>query len=137
VVIDGLEVNIVEKIKKARGKDKEIVRIVEKMKKVGVKMLQGEEWQIEGDLVLKEGKVYVPKDERLKTEIIRLYHDVLVVGHGGKWKIMELVTRNYWWPEIMRDIEKYVENCDMCQRIKNRTEVTIGKFKLSKVLKKP
>ena len=33
-------------------------------------MLQGEEWQIEGDLVLKEGKVYVPKDEELRAEII-------------------------------------------------------------------
>ena len=29
VVIDGLEIDIVEKMKKARGKDKEVVRIVE------------------------------------------------------------------------------------------------------------
>ena len=43
VVIEGLEVEIVEKIKKARGKDKEVVRVVEEMKKAGVKMLQGEE----------------------------------------------------------------------------------------------
>jgi len=32
------------------------------MKKVRVKELRGEEWKIEGDLVLKEGKIYVPKD---------------------------------------------------------------------------
>jgi len=31
------------------------------MKKTRVKELQGNEWQIEGELVLKEGKVYVPK----------------------------------------------------------------------------
>ena len=41
IVIDGPEVDIVEIIKKARGKDKEVVRIVEEMKKAGVKMLQG------------------------------------------------------------------------------------------------
>jgi len=29
------------------------------MKKAGVKMLRGEEWQIEEGLVLKEGRVYV------------------------------------------------------------------------------
>jgi len=29
VVINGLEIDIVEKMKKARGKDKEVVRIVE------------------------------------------------------------------------------------------------------------
>ena len=30
-------------IKKARGKDEEVVRIVEKIKKAGVKVIQGEE----------------------------------------------------------------------------------------------
>jgi len=40
------------------------------MKKVGVKVLRGEEWQIERNLVLKKEKVYVPKDEALRVEII-------------------------------------------------------------------
>ena len=83
VVIEEPEVDIVEKIKRARGKNKEVVRIVEKMKKVKVKELRGEEWKIEGDLVLKEGKIYVPKDVELRVEIIQLHHDVLVAGHGG------------------------------------------------------
>jgi len=43
VVIDGPKVDIIEKIKKARSKDKEVVRVVEEMKKVGVKTLRGEE----------------------------------------------------------------------------------------------
>jgi len=43
VVIEGLEVDIVEKIKKARSKDEDVVRVVEEMKKVGVKELQGNE----------------------------------------------------------------------------------------------
>ena len=49
----------------------------------------------------------------------------------------ELVMRNYWWPGVTRDIERYVEGCNMCQRMKNRTEVMIGKLKLSEVLEKP
>ena len=40
------------------------------MKKAKVKKLQGNEWQIERDLVLKERKMYVPKDKELRTEII-------------------------------------------------------------------
>ena len=52
------------------------------MKKAKVKELQGNEWQIEGDLVLKEGKVYVPRDEILRIEVIRLHHDVLAAGYG-------------------------------------------------------
>ena len=43
VVIEGLEVDIVKKIKKVRDKDEEVVRVVEEIKKVGVKVLQGDE----------------------------------------------------------------------------------------------
>jgi len=39
IVIDGPEVGIVEKIKKARSKDKEVVRVIKKMKEAGIKML--------------------------------------------------------------------------------------------------
>jgi len=39
VVIEELEIEIIEKTKKARGKDKEVVRIVEEMKKVKVKTI--------------------------------------------------------------------------------------------------
>ena len=59
-------------------------------------MLRGEEWQVERDLVLKEEKVYVPKDKKLRVEIIQLYHNILVAGHGEKWKTTKLVMRNYW-----------------------------------------
>ena len=84
VVIEGPEVDILEKIKKVRSKDKEVVRVVEEMKKVGVKVIKGDEWQIKGDLVLKEGKVYVLKDKELKAEIIQLHHDMLAAEYGGQ-----------------------------------------------------
>jgi len=83
VVIEEPEVDIVEKIKKARSKDKEVVRIVKEMKKVRVRELRGKEWKIERELVLKEEKIYIPKDVELRTEIIQLHHDVPVAGHGG------------------------------------------------------
>ena len=40
VVVEGPEVDILEKIKKARSKNKDIVRIVEEMKRIKVKELQ-------------------------------------------------------------------------------------------------
>ena len=136
VIIKGPEVDILEKIKKARSRDKDVVRIVEEMKKAKVKELQESKWQIEGKLVLKEEKVYVPKDKELRAEVIRLHHDVLAVGHGGRWKTVELVTRNYWWPGVTRDVRKYVEECDLYQRMKNRMKELAGKLKLSEVPKK-
>ena len=112
--MEGPEEEIIKKIKEARDKDEEVIKIVEKMKKTGVKMVRDEEWQIEEGLVLKEGRVYIPKDEKLRVEIIRLHHDTLIAGHGGQWKTVELVTRNYWWPGIMKEVKRYVEERDQC-----------------------
>ena len=37
----------------------------------------------------------------------------------------------------MRDIGRYVEGCDLCQRIKNRIKEIARKLKLSEILEKP
>ena len=83
-LVEGPEEEIVKKIKKVRDKDEEVIKAVEEMKKARVKTLRDEEWQIEKGLVLKEERVYVPKDEKLRVEIIRLYYDTLTVGYEGQ-----------------------------------------------------
>jgi len=86
---------------------------------------------------LKEGRVYVPKDEKLRVEIIRLHYDMPIAGHGGQWKTVELVTRNYWWPGIIKEVKRYVEGCDQCQRMKNRAEMLAGKLQPNQIPEKP
>ena len=125
VVVKGPETKLLEKIKRARGKDEEVVRVIEEIKKAGMKNLRGDEWKIEKDLVLKEEKVYVPKDEDLRMEIIWLYHDTPVAEHRGRWKTTELVMRNYWWPEVTNNMGKYMDGCNACQKMKNRTEAPV------------
>jgi len=85
----------------------------------------------------KEGKVYMPKDDMLRVEIIRLHHNTPVGGHGGQWKMVELVTRNFWWPGVTREVKRYVEGCDSCQRNKNRTEQPAGKLMPNSIPEKP
>ena len=38
------------------------------------------------------------------------------------------MTRNFWWPGVTREVKRYVEGCDACQRNKNRTEQPAGKL---------
>ena len=89
------KVDLLEKIRQLRVRDDEVVKAVEKMKQAGVKMLRDEEWRKVDGIIYKKGKVYVPKDDILRAEIIRLHHDTPVGGHGGQWKIVELVTQNF------------------------------------------
>ena len=43
-LIEGPEEEIVKRIKETRDKDEEVIKMVEEMKKTGVKMLRDEEW---------------------------------------------------------------------------------------------
>jgi len=90
VIVEG--VDLLEKVRKSKVKDNEVVKTVEEMKQVGVKMLRNEEWRKVDGIMYKEGKVYVPKDNILRVEIIRLHHNTPVGGHRGQWKMVELVT---------------------------------------------
>jgi len=56
LVIEGSEIELVEKIKK--------------MKKTGVKPLKDNKWEIERELVLKEEKMYMLKNKKLRMEVI-------------------------------------------------------------------
>jgi len=60
LVIEELEVDIIEKMKIAREKDKEVVKVVEEVKN------------------------YVLKNKEQKVEIIWLHHNIPVAGHGER-----------------------------------------------------
>jgi len=94
VVID--RVDILDKIRKSKAKDDEVIKAVKEIKCIGVKVLRNEEWREYEGLMLKKGKVYVSKNKKLRAEVIRLYHDTPVEEHRGQWKTTELVTRNFW-----------------------------------------
>jgi len=94
IIVDG--VDLLEEVRKSKVKDDEIVKVVEEIKKAGVKMLRDKEWREVDGIIYKEGKVYMPKDDKLRAEIIRLHHDMPVGGHGEQWKMVELVTQNFW-----------------------------------------
>ena len=78
------EVDLLEKVKQSRVKDDEVIKAVKEMKQAGVKMLRDEEWREVDGVIYKEEKVYVPKDNILRMEIIRLYHNTLVERYKGQ-----------------------------------------------------
>ena len=61
---------------------------------------------------------------------------MLIVGHGRQWKTVELITRNYWWPGVTKEVKRYVEGCDQCQRMKNRVKMLAGKLRPNQIPEK-
>ena len=51
--------------------------------------------------------------------------------------MVELVTRNYWWPGVTKEVKQYVEGCDQYQRMKNRAEMPVEKLRPNQVPERP
>jgi len=41
----------------------------------------------------------------------------------------ELVTRNFWWPGVTREVKRYVEGYNAYQHNKNQTQPLAGKLR--------
>ena len=48
-----------------------------------------------------------------------------------------MVSRNYWWLGVTKEVGKYIEGCDACQRYKNRSEAPAGKLMPNTIPEKP
>ena len=107
IIVDG--VDLLEEVRKTKIKNDEVIKAVEEIKRAGVKMLRDEEWREVDSIMYKEGK-----DDKLRAEIIRLHYDMPVEEHRGQWKTVELVTQNFWWPGITKEMKQYIEGCDAC-----------------------
>jgi len=49
----------------------------------------------------------------------------------------KLVTRNFWWPGVIKKVRKYVKSCNTYQRNKNHTKALTGKLISNAVPEKP
>ena len=50
---------------------------------------------------------------------------------------LELVSRNYWWPQMSRYIGKYVSTCDMCLWTKSACQLPTRQLHPLQILDAP
>jgi hypothetical protein len=66
----------------------------------------------------KEGRVVITDKLSGKHKIIQAHHDPPVHGHPGINRMIQIVERNYWWPQLCGNVTDYVKGCADCQRHK-------------------
>jgi len=76
------------------------------------------------ELLCWKNRVYVP--EGLRQRVMKSEHDSKVAGHFGRERTMELLSRNFYWTNMERDVRKYCSECDNCQRTKAPTHAKHG-----------
>jgi hypothetical protein len=57
-----------------------------------------------------------------------------IARHAGRFKTLELVSHNYWWPQMSRYISTYIKTCDLCNRMKVKCWRPIDKLHPSETL---
>ena len=87
------------------------------------------ECEVRNGLLLVNGLLYVPDNEKLQAQILSSRHDHPAAGHPGRSATYELITRDFWWPGMRKTIARYVKNCDTCARIKPARHAPYGYLK--------
>jgi len=77
-------------------------------------------WQHD-QLWWKNDALVVVGNNDLKRGVIQTFHDPPSMGHPGIANTYALTRRDYWWPQMKKDVEEYVKGCALCQANKINT----------------
>jgi hypothetical protein len=130
---------LLQRIRDSSLQDQQVTEALNLLHTKGPRQLRKglEEWNVEDRLILYRGKVYVPKDDAIRRDLVKLHHDTLQAGHPGRWKTYELLSRNYWWPGMSTYVDKYVDGCESCARNKNFPQKRMGLLQPNEVPNRP
>jgi transposase InsO family protein len=98
-------------------------------KKKHSRFLPISECSIKDRLPYYQGLLYIPDDAAIKLEVLHANHDVPSAGHHGRARTLELLSRNYYWPQMRKYVARYVDHCDTCSHIKPVRHVPYGLLK--------
>ena len=80
------------------------------------------DWLLTDDLITYKGKAYVPTDMELRKEVNTSFHDSLLAGHPGFFKMLQLIKKHYWWLGMTMFLKKYI---DAVQSVNRRSQIHI------------
>ena len=122
--VNLLDINLQEHILNAKDLDINIKNIIETIQKNGPTNLLNNitDWKIEEidgqKTIYYKGKNYIPRDQDLQCDIVKMFHNHKTAGHPGKLEAYNSVKIHYWWLGMRMFIKNYIQGCGHCQQFK-------------------
>jgi hypothetical protein len=75
------------------------------------------DFELEDGLLLYNGRLVVPQSGHIQTELIQEAHNQVSTVYPGRDKTYQLLRPRYYWPRMLRQIERFVR----CQELDHMT----------------
>ena len=75
-------------------------------------------YEVRDVLLLYKGKLLLDPTPQLVQLVLKECHSIPLGGHGGIQKIMAKVCATFSWSGLKKDVQQFVQECDVCQRVK-------------------
>ena len=115
IVADGA---ILTMIREASSKDPKVMPLWTLDTVLAVLQSWLKEFTVDNSLVQFHNLVYALDSNKIKRQILWLYHNSIPVGHPEQANTLALIAWNYYWPYMSEFVCQYMESCEMYQRIK-------------------
>ncbi|GBG62597.1 hypothetical protein CBR_g31233 [Chara braunii] len=70
----------------------------------------------------------VPRGRRLRTRLLGEYHDSRLAGHFGVNRTIARLRQRFRWPDLITDVTRYCDFCEVCRRSKPRNRNPYGEL---------
>ncbi|KAL0152925.1 hypothetical protein M9458_051754, partial [Cirrhinus mrigala] len=81
------------------------------------------------------GRQFIPPAQWVN--LIHTTHVSLGTGHPGANHTLSLLSDRFWWPDMARDVRRYVQECKECAMSKNPRHLPAGKLHLLPIPNRP
>ncbi|KAI2661181.1 Transposon Tf2-6 polyprotein [Labeo rohita] len=81
------------------------------------------------------GRLFVP--DHLRKEVLQWGHNSTLAGHQGVQRTISFIGRAFWWRTLRRDVQEYVQACNICARSKTTNSPSTGELQPLPIPKRP
>ncbi len=69
----------------------------------------------QNEILYHDSQLWVSFNELLQMNLIREIHDQSSIDHSEILRTVKIIKRNYYWSSMRKTIDRYIQNCYVCQ----------------------